>query len=238
MTGSWLWAAEVPGVGYYEFACEAESYKVAFERIRALYGRPPTSVRIVGYRACPEHDAESKPPSRMPVSDIRTRNLGHAALRLYMILSADFPALSILCGQEARYRHSIARMRDFLANMGAAIQHLPGKQRDVVAQRTKTVLEGWRYAAAEINAKRAGDLEHATEYGEIKEGCQEISDRLRRRQAHREAMRTLNMALDGCLPESQRVIENWIDALVAVGMPDHEARALASQSRRIGIPRL
>ena len=235
MTGSWLWAAEVPGVGYYE--CQAHSYREAVEWIRALHGQPPTSLRIVGYRAYPERDAEPK-PLRMPVSEIKTRNMGHAALRLYMILSADFPALSILCGQEARYRHSIARMRDFLANMGAAIQHLPGKQRDVVAQRTKTVLEGWRYAAAEINARRAGDFEHATEYGECKDGCQEISDRLRRRQAHREAMKTLNMALDGCLPESQRVIENWIDALVAVGMPDHEARALASQSRRIGIPRL
>lgn len=236
MSGSsWLWAAEVPGLGYREL--EARSYRDAADQIRRCFGEEPASLRIAGFRALPDSGAARSYHPR-PEPELPTRRLGAVALRLYAVLSSDFPTVSILCDRLDRYRFSSARLRDFLANMGAVIQHLPVSQREIVLRRTRATLESWRHAAAETNARRAGDLDSAELHAIRKEGYQDIADNLRRRKTHREAMKTLNLALDGSLPEEETVLENWLAALTAHGVPEVEARELASRCQRVAVPRL
>ncbi|HQM37588.1 MAG TPA: hypothetical protein PLN64_01570 [Candidatus Bipolaricaulis anaerobius] len=238
MTGSsWLWAAEVPGLGYREV--EARSYADATAQIVRCFGEEPVSLRIAGYRAIPDpQPGAARPVHPIALPELPTRSLGGLALRLYAVLSYDFPTLSILCERQLRYRYSSGKLRDFLANMGTVIQHLPIGQRDLVLRRTRATLESWRHAAAETNARREGDFEAAAYHAERKEGYQDRADSLRRRRGHREAMRTVNLALDGSLPENLETIDRWIDALVANGLPDDEARAMAAHSRRVAVPRL
>jgi len=235
MRTSWLWAAEVPGLGYREL--EARSYRDAADQIRRCFGEEPASLRIVGYRALPDPSA-ARPYRHRQTSELPTRRLGAVALRLYAVLSHDFPTASILCDRLNRYRFSGARLRDFLANMGTVIQHLPAGQREVVTRRTRAVLESWRHAAAETNARRAGDFDSAEVHATWKEGYQETADGLRRRKTHREAMKTLNLALDGSLPEEETILENWLAAMTSHGVPEIEAREIGSRCQRVAVPRL
>lgn len=238
MSGSsWLWAAEVPGLGYREV--EARSYADAAAQIRRCFGEDPVSLRIAGYRAMPDPEpGVTRPVRPIALPELPTRSLGGLALRLYAVLSYDFPTMSILCERQLRYRYSSAKLRDFLANMGTVIQHLPRGQRDLVIRRTHATLEGWRHAAAETNARHVGASDAAAYHAERKEGYQDRADSLRRRRGHREAMRTVNLALDGSLPENLDTLNRWIDALVANGLPDDEARAMAVHSQRVAVPRL
>lgn len=201
----------------------------------------PLSLFITGYRA------EGR-PSRTGALDVRAprwdpeiqsaRSLGGLALQVYAMLRSDFPIISHLCQREMRWRFSAAAIRDFLANMGAILQALPADQRAALEQRTASLIESYWHAALERNARRRGSRKVEKLARTCKAAAQKKADGGRRLVAYKEGMRTLNLALDGMLPEMDDVVERWVGALTRSTYTQVEARKLSTYARRVTLPRL
>lgn len=190
----------------------------------------PDGVQYAGFSAEP---VTWRPKNREHLSP-STRRAERAVL-LYAMLRSSFPVRSILADPEASTPEPV--LRDFVANVGAAIARL-GAGAEVVDQVAAAQARAWYASAAAANARRAGlrlEAEAALERANLYRGR---ARRLRKRKAYALAIGNLEALLAGTTERDDQVAERFRAHLVALGYPPLDADDLASRFRRVGVPRL
>jgi hypothetical protein len=193
-----------------------------------------------GYTAYPgKPHLVRKPLQPQPATPTRVGRRAEAALAVYGLLRVDWPLGSILhqAAAEDRHQASQATLRDFLADVGAAIAGLetPVHLLDlVVADQAKA----WWYAAREHQARRLGEGKRAELLAEQKLFHRSRARRLRKRKAYGQATAELDGALAGRLEKHEGVADAFERQLTDQGLGADDVATLVARARRITIPRL
>jgi hypothetical protein len=193
-------------------------------------------VEYAGYAADPLAYLGGRRPAD---TDASIGRRAEAALTLYAILRLDWPIGSILDIREAaeRWRPTSATLRDFIANVGAAIARLEADTRVLVDAVEASGLATW-YRSTEINARRRRNGRLEAYARERREMYRDRARRLRRRVEYTAAVGELDAALEGRLEHDQVAAEAFRRRLVDQGMPADDAESFARRFSRVGIPRL
>jgi hypothetical protein len=159
-------------------------------------------------------------------------------LMLYGLLRVDFPIGSILKPEDAAGRlPSPSALRDFLANVGIAIEHLSSDPR-LVDRVIENQGKAWIAAARETNARRLGKWKAAEVYAERKIRYRQHAKRLRKRVGYRKAIEELAASIDGLLPRNELAEENFREALSDTGLSEDDIHSLVNRYRRITAPKM
>jgi len=201
----------------------------------------PDVVHYAGYSAEPDVQAPTRThlPAITPEKpDKRSGRRAELVLTIYGLLRADFPIGSILKPDEAAARlPSASALRDFLANVGLAIERLSVDPR-IVDRVIENQSKAWIAAARETNAARTGKWKSAEVWKERKIRYRQHAKRLRKRVGYRKAIGELAFAIDGLLPQNEIAEENFRAALVDTGLSADDIRSLVNRYRRINAPKL
>jgi hypothetical protein len=158
-------------------------------------GAPLRAVQQAGYTAVP-----SKPAVKR--EDARTRQRKRSAvptyLFAYLMLREAFPA--------ERLGLATKPLRDFLGDMRGALECLAGVERRALQRRMDAQVALWRAQAA----------------GQDTSQLRRDYDNARNNRPCRRAIATLERALDGCLPDQEAAVEQFINEKRASGWFDEE----------------
>jgi len=201
----------------------------------------PDAVHYAGYSADPGVQAPHEAPSR-PIAtrepDKRSNRRAELVLMLYGLLRVDFPIGSILKPAEAGARlPSPSSLRDFLANVGIAIERLSVDPR-IVDRVIENQGKAWIAAARETNARRLGKWKSAEVYAERKIRYRQHAKRLRKRVGYQKAIGELASSIDGLLPRHELAEANFREALSDTGLSEDDIHSLVNRYRRINAPKL
>jgi hypothetical protein len=201
----------------------------------------PAAIRYAGYIADPEPEpALVTPPivQAIPTPPKRSSRRAELVLMIYGLLRADFPIGSILKPAEAAARlPSSSALRDFLANVGTAIQRLTSDPR-IVDRVIENQGKAWIASAMETNARRIGKWKAAEVYTERKIRYRQHAKRLRKRVGYHQAIAELAASIDGLLPRHELAAENFRAILAESGLGADDIESLISRYRRINSPKL
>lgn len=201
----------------------------------------PSAVNYAGYNADPDPPAQldgSTIADLIPLSPPKSTRRAELVLTLYGLLRCDFPIGSILRPEDAANRlPSASVLRDFLANVGTAIERLRNDPRNVY-QVIESQGKAWIASAQETNSRRAGKWKAAEVYAERKIRYRQHAKRLRKRVGYRKAIAELAHAIDGILPEQESTAENFRSILAKSGIGPDDVESLVSRYRRITAPKL
>jgi len=201
----------------------------------------PTAVHFAGYHAEPEPSPApgarrpAIPPPNKPEKSGRRAEL---VLTLYGLLRCDWPIGSILKPSDAAARlPSQSALRDFVANVGLAIQQIEadsGILDDVIENQGKA----WIAAAHEKNARRLGKWKSAEVHAERKIRYRNHARRLRKRVAYQKAIGELTSAIDGLLPRQEAAADNFRNQMIESGLGAEDVSSILGRYRRISTPKL
>lgn len=199
----------------------------------------PSSVHYAGYTAEPDpppiRGRPAPPPPDAPEKSGRRAEL---ALTLYGLLRCDWPIGSILKPFDAAARlPSQSALRDFVANVGTAIQQLTGDSR-IVDEVIENQGNAWIEAAKEKNAKDSGRWKAAEIHSERKIRFRQNAKRLRKRVAYQKSIGELASAIDGLLPRQETAAENFREHLLKSGLSSDDVSSIVGRYRRITTPKL
>ena len=201
----------------------------------------PSAIHYAGYVASPE--AKTAPvttsiPYTTPKPSKRSGRRAELVLTIYGLLRADFPIGSILKPAEAAARlPSASALRDFLANVGIAIQRLTVDPR-IVDRVIENQSKAWIAAAREKNARRLGKWQAAEIYTERKIRYRQHAKRLRKRVGYHKAIGELASSIDGLLPRQELAAESFRTILVESGLGEADVQSLVNRYRRINAPKI
>lgn len=200
----------------------------------------PTAVHYAGYTAEPDHEAPQAPqaPPAIPKPTKRSGRRAELVLTLYGLLRCDFPIGSILRPAEAAARlPSASALRDFLANVGAAIQRLNSDPR-IVDRVIEAQGKAWISSANEKNARRLGKWKAAEVHAERKIRYRQHAKRLRKRVEYHKAIGELASSIDGLLPRHELAEANFRAVLADSGLGLDDIESLVRRYRRINAPKM
>jgi len=200
----------------------------------------PETVHYAGYAAEPVHRTPrtSKAPPTASTPGKRSGRRAELVLMLYGLLRCDFPIGSILKPTEAAARlPSASSLRDFLANVGLAIERLSSDPR-IVDRVIENQGKAWIAAANQKNATRLGDWQKADIYEERKIRYRQHAKRLRKRVEYHKAIGELASSIDGLLPRQERAEDNFRDLLLESGLGMDDIRSLIMRYRRVNAPKM
>ena len=200
----------------------------------------PTAVHYAGYTAEPDVQAPEAGPLRhaIPRPEKPSNRRAELVLTLYGLLRCDFPIGSILKPAEAAARlPSASALRDFLANVGLALERLSADPR-AVDRVIENQSKAWIAAAKEKNAIRLGKWKEAEVYAERKIRYRQHAKRLRKRVGYREAIGELASSIDGLRPCQERAEENFRDVLLESGLGIDDVHSLIMRYRRVNAPKM
>lgn len=201
----------------------------------------PTAVTYAGYVAAPvPQEAPHAPPMpHAPIKpDKRSARRAEIVLTLYGLLRCDFPIGSILKPAEAAARlPSASALRDFLANVGAAIEKLTADPR-IIDRVIEAQSKAWISAANETNARHLGKWQAAEVCAERKIRYRTHAKRLRKRVGYQGAIAELAASIDGALPRDELAAENFRTILVESGIGVDDVESLVRRYRRITAPKI
>lgn len=234
-----LWLCDFPGTTS-TFASGSVPSEAVAECESAGLGTP-ASVQYAGYIA--EPDPPPAPAPRLAVvipakADNRSGRRAELVLTLYGLLRCDWPIGSILRPADAAARlPTQSALRDFVANVGAAIQRIRGDAR-IVDQVIESQGNAWIAAAKEKNARGNGKWKNAEIHAERKIRHRSNAKRLRKRVAYRKAIGELALVLDGLLPRQELALDNFRTAIADSGLGADDIDSLVNRFRRITAPKL
>ena len=201
----------------------------------------PSAIRYAGYIASPDPVPAAPPPpdpDAIPKPSKRSGRRAELVLTIYGLLRADFPIGSILKPAEAAARlPSASALRDFLANVGTAIQHL-NEDAKIIDRVIENQAKAWIAAAKEKNARRIGKWKAAEVYAERKIRYRQHAKRLRKRVGYHKAIAELAASIDGLLPRHELAAENFRAVLADSGLGMDDVESLVNRYRRINTPKL
>ena len=234
-----IWLCEFTGKpSIYAYAPSAS---VASAECRESGLGTPTATHYAGYVAEPGPIAT--PPTRHAIPlpskpSGRSARRAELVLTLYGLLRCDWPIGSILRPDAAAARlPSQSALRDFLANVGLAIERISGDSR-IVDETINSQGNAWIEAANEKNAKRSGKWRLAEVHAEMKIRHRMNAKRLRKRVGYRKAIAELAFSIDGLLPCQDRAAENFRTILADSGLGSVDVDSLVNRFRRITAPKL
>lgn len=210
----------------------------AGQAVGAGLGEPPV-IHYAGYAAYPELPTRKRRSAPGQAAPIRVGRRAEAALTVYGLLRVDWPLGSILGRAAAEHQHqaSPAALRDFLADMGAAIESLT-TPRHLLDAAVHHDARAWWYKAKERQARRLGEGLRADQLADRRRAHFERARSLRRRKQYGQATAELDGALAGNLEAHQGVAEAFAAQLVGQGLGADDVASLVKRARRITIPRL
>ena len=193
----------------------------------------PLDVRYAGFNAYPDDvggDRRKRGASarRVPVT---------LALHLYAMLRVDWPIGSLLSNRAARQVYTDKALRDFIANVGAAIERLPRQKRRAVEQQVEAEARAWANGALERNAHTAGACRTEATHRRRRENATHRARRLAKRVDFARGVDLLEAALCGALPDQVEAVDNLAEILTHEGVPQEEAAELAERWRGVMVPR-
>ena len=201
----------------------------------------PSAIHYAGYVASPALESALLPPATrhaIPKPSKRSGRRAELVLTIYGLLRADFPIGSILKPAEAAARlPSASALRDFLANVGVAIQRLTVDPR-IVDRVIENQGKAWIAAAKEKNARRLGKWKAAEIYAERKIRYRQHAKRLRKRVGYHKAIGELASSIDGLLPRHELAEDNFRAILLDAGLGSDDVHSLVNRYRRINAPKM
>jgi hypothetical protein len=204
----------------------------------------PTALSYAGYAAEPGQPLElplgPPPPDFQPTPRPEPKSTRRAELilTLYTALRCDFPIRSILTPSDAASRlPSASALRDFLANVGAAIERLR-RDPELINRAIAAQAAAWIAGANEKNHRDRGKWKAAEVEAERKLRHRQNARRLRKRKDYRLAISELALVLDGFFPGADSAAESFKVQLIAEGFALDDAESLANRFRRISSPKI
>jgi hypothetical protein len=201
----------------------------------------PSDVHYAGYIAEPEPAPAPAPRKSIPPPKPKPERSGRRVelvLTLYGLLRCDWPIGSILKPFDAAARlPSQSALRDFVANVGTAIQQIESDSR-IVDEVIENQGNAWIEAAKEKNARRLGKWKAAEVHAERKIRYRQHAKRLRKRVAYHKAIGELASSIDGLLPRQETAAENFRAVLLDSGLGLDDVTSLVNRFRRITAPKL